>query len=77
MHIELDDQLIQAVDAVAGPRGRSGFVRRAVEAALEQEQRWSALQRAAGSISGQGHAWDTDPGTWVRDQRRGDARRAG
>ncbi|HEY2165809.1 MAG TPA: hypothetical protein VGH01_01480 [Jatrophihabitantaceae bacterium] len=77
MHIELDDQLIREIDAVAGPRGRSGFVRHAVEAALSEEKRWSALQRAASSIGDDGHDWDSDPGRWVREQRRGDARRAG
>ena len=77
MHIELNDDLVSKVDAVTGPRGRSAFVRRAIEAALEQEHRWRALQSAAGSIPDKGHEWDADPGRWVRDQRRGDTRRAG
>ena len=77
MHIELDDELVSEVDALTGPRGRSAFVRRAVEAALEQERRWAALQAAAGSIADEGHDWDPDPGRWVREQRRGDSRRAG
>jgi hypothetical protein len=77
MHIELDDRLVSEVDAVAGPRGRSAFVRRAVESALEQERRWSALQSAASSIPDEGHEWDADASAWVRAQRRGDGRRAG
>jgi Arc/MetJ family transcription regulator len=77
MHIELDDALVRELDAVTGPRGRSAFVRRAVERALEQERRWRALQEAAGSVAEEGHEWDLDPGEWVRHQRHGDSRRAG
>ncbi len=77
MHIELDDGLVREIDTVAGSRGRSAFVRRAVEAALEQQRRWSSLEAAAASIRDTGHAWDADPAGWVRDQRRGDTRRAG
>jgi len=77
MHIELDDALIQELDAVTGPRGRSAFVRRAIERALEQERRWRALDEAAGALADVGHDWDGDTAAWVRDQRRGDARRAG
>jgi predicted transcriptional regulator len=77
MHIELDDALVQELDAVTGPRGRSAFVRQAIERALEQERRWRALDAAAGALAGAGHEWDGDTAGWVRDQRRGDARRAG
>lgn len=77
MHIELDDDLISEVDALTGPRGRSAFVRRAVEAAMVQERRWASLGTAASSIADEGHDWDADPGRWVRDQRQGDDRRAG
>lgn len=77
MHIELDDELVRELDVVAGKRGRSAFVRRALERALEQERRALALRSAAGSIADSGHDWDTDPGAWVRDQRRGDPRQVG
>jgi Arc/MetJ family transcription regulator len=77
MHIELDDRLIADVDRLAGPRGRSQFVRDAVARAVEQAQRWENLEAAAGSISDEGHEWDDDPAGWVRAQRRGDPRRAG
>lgn len=77
MHIELDDDLVARVDELAGPRGRSGFVRAAVEAAVRQELRWTELERAAGSIEDQGHDWDADPAAWVREQRRADPRRVG
>jgi predicted transcriptional regulator len=77
MHIELDDRLVARVDEIAGPRGRTAFVRRAVEHALDQERRWSDIESAAGAIEPQGHDWDRDPAAWVREQRRADARRAG
>jgi predicted transcriptional regulator len=77
MHIELEDELVAKVDALTGPRGRSAFVRTAIERAVEQEQRWTDLESAAASIDDRGHLWDHDPAGWVRDQRRADPRRAG
>jgi Arc/MetJ family transcription regulator len=77
MHIELDDELVARVDALTGPRGRSAFVRAAIEWALRQEQRWAELESAAASIDDRGHAWDADPAGWVREQRHADQRRAG
>ncbi|MGH8965495.1 MAG: CopG family ribbon-helix-helix protein [Actinomycetes bacterium] len=77
MHIELDDELVAKVDEIAGPRGRSAFVRTAVQRAVRQEIRWADLEAVAGAIADEGHDWDADPATWVRDQRRADSRRAG
>ncbi len=77
MHIELGDELVAQVDELAGPRGRSAFVRAAIERAVRQELRWSDIEAAAGSIEGEGHEWDADPASWVREQRRADVRRAG
>ena len=77
MHIELDDQLVAQVDELSGPRGRSAFVRSAVERAVRQELRWSDIEAAAGAIEAEGHEWDADPAVWVRQQRRTDARRGG
>ncbi len=76
MHIELDDELVADVDRIAGPRGRSAFVRGAIKAAVEGEGRLANLRRAAGSLSDTAHEWDDDPAGWVRRQRRDD-RRAG
>ena len=77
LHIELDDDLVARVDEIAGSRGRSAFVRRALEAALTTELRWRRLKTAAGAVPDTGHDWDHDPATWVRQQRRGDDRRGG
>ncbi|MGH9189142.1 MAG: hypothetical protein ACRD0Q_03775 [Acidimicrobiales bacterium] len=76
MHIEVDDGLVAAIDAAAGRRGRSRFVRSAVEAALDQRRRADSIRAARGSLEG-GHDWDTDPDGWVRSQRQGDRRRVG
>ncbi len=77
MHIEMDDILVAQVDELAGAWGRSAFVRRAIEQAVQLEQRWNALRSSAGAVAGEGHDWDVDPAAWVRDQRRADPRRAG
>jgi len=75
MHIELDDALVAQVDELAGARGRSAFVRSAVETAVADALRWAALESAAGTVAPTGHDWDADPAAWVREQRR-DPRRA-
>lgn len=77
MHIELDADLSARLDEIAGPRGRSAFVRAAIERAIEQELRRQQLRSAAGTISEQGHDWDVDPAAWVREQRHADSARAG
>ena len=77
MHIELDDELVAQIDKLSGPRGRSAFVRSAIERAIRQELRWTDIEAAAGALANQDHEWDVDPATWVREQRRADARRAG
>ena len=77
MHIDLDESLIKRVDEVAGPRGRSAFVRNAIERALDQVVRLRLLDSAAGSIPDTGHEWDEDPAGWIRRQRYGDPDRVG
>lgn len=77
MHIELDDELVARVDGLTGSRGRSAFVRLAIERAVEQEQRWAELESAASAVEDGGHAWDADPAGWVRQQRSADQRRVG
>ncbi|HVF76169.1 MAG TPA: hypothetical protein VM938_14120 [Acidimicrobiales bacterium] len=44
---------------------------------LDDERRWDDIEAALGAIADTGHEWDDDPATWVREQRRGDVRRAG
>lgn len=77
MHIELEDDLIARVDAVAGPRGRSRFVREAIERALDEKNRWDLIESAIGSIPDHGHEWDDDPAEWVHRQRFSEPRVVG
>ncbi|MGH2758191.1 MAG: CopG family transcriptional regulator [Actinomycetota bacterium] len=77
MHIELDDELVTRIDAIAGDRGRSRFIRRAIMRALDHANRWDLIESAYGSIAERGHDWDNDPAAWVRQQRRADRRRIG
>lgn len=77
MHIELDDDLVAQVDQLTGPRGRSAFVRAAVEQAIAQRRRWAEIEAAAGQIGERDHEWDDDPAAWVRQQRQADSRRVG
>jgi metal-responsive CopG/Arc/MetJ family transcriptional regulator len=77
MHIEMEKELVERLDAVVGERGRSQFVRRAVEAALDQHERNEKIFAARGLVSATDHEWDADPADWVRRQRHGDRRRVG
>ena len=77
MHIEIDDSIVAEIDAVAGPRRRSAFVRDAVLTAVERERRTAHLREVAGALHGSEHDWDGDAAAWVRRQRTGDRRRVG
>lgn len=65
------------LDRRAGKRRRSAFIGELIRRGLEDEQRWDDIEASMGSIADHGHAWDEDPAKWVREQRRGDQRRAG
>ena len=43
LHITLDDTLVRELDRRVGNRRRSGFIARAVEAALDGERRWELI----------------------------------
>ena len=77
MHIELDDAVVTEIDAIAGPRRRSAFVRESILAAVDRCRRTSSLRKAAGILRNSEHDWDDDPAAWVRRQRGGDPRRVG
>jgi hypothetical protein len=77
VHITLADELVDELDRRVGARRRSAYIARAVERALDEDQRWELLESAMGSISDSGHEWDEDAGRWVRNQRRADNRRVG
>jgi predicted transcriptional regulator len=73
----LDDALVAEIDRVAGARGRSAFIAKAIDKALEEERRWTGILDSLGSIADTGHEWDEDPAAWVRAQRRADPRAVG
>jgi len=77
LHIELKDELVREVDQAAGPRGRTGFVRDAIERALADQRRLQSLEASLGTIADTGHEWDADPADWVRRQRFADPGRVG
>jgi metal-responsive CopG/Arc/MetJ family transcriptional regulator len=77
LHISLDDDLVRELDRRVGARRRSSFIAGAVAEALDDEHRWELIESAMGSLETGDHAWDNDPGGWVRAQRHGDERRVG
>lgn len=77
IHISLPEQVVREVDELAGKRGRSAFIVKAVQKELDEERRWAAFDRAVGSIPDTGHEWDEDPAAWVHAQRRIDPRQVG
>ncbi len=77
VHITLEDDLVEDLDARVGTRGRSRFIAQAVRQALDDAKRWELIQSAIGSIADGGHDWDDDPAAWVRSGRRSDAARVG
>lgn len=50
MHITLDEKLAGEMDELVGPRGRSKYIREAIEAKLDADRRLAARRRAFGSI---------------------------
>jgi hypothetical protein len=77
VHIVLDDGLVAELDRRVGKRRRSAFIARTVERALDERRRWDEIIASLGTISAEGHAWDGDPGAWVREQRHADPGRVG
>jgi len=77
LHIALDDELVAEVDRRVGPRRRSAFIADLIRREIESDRRWEDITSALGALADTGHEWDDDPAAWVREQRRGDARRSG
>ena len=48
-----------------------------IRRALDDERRWDDIESALGGLDDAAHEWDSDPGEWVREQRRVDVRRVG
>ena len=78
MHVVLPEELVRAVDALAGKGKRSRFVEEAVREKLRIETLLSALAETAGMLSAEDYPeWDTPEkvASWVRDSRQQSDRR--
>ena len=72
-HLVLPEDLVRAVDALAGKRRRSRFIEDAIREKLKRETLLSVLKETAGTLSAEDHPhWDTpeNVASWVRDLRR-------
>ncbi len=61
------------IDELSGPRGRSAFVRSAIERAFVIKKfRWTDIEaERAGALENQDHEWTAiDPAAWVQERRR-------
>lgn len=76
-HLIFPEDLLQAIDKLAGKRGRSKFVVEATRKELKRIQFLEALREAAGSWKDENHPELKERGTyqWVRDQREMEDRR--
>lgn len=72
VNLSLPDDLVKDLDAVAGPRNRSGFAEQALRRAIKREQFRIAGERAAASLDMSKYPhWRTseDVVAWVREMR--------
>jgi hypothetical protein len=67
----LDDDLAQRIDVLAGPRGRSKYIREAIEAKVDVDQRIAARRRFIGSIPDFA-PWITPE--WISENRKREGR---
>jgi metal-responsive CopG/Arc/MetJ family transcriptional regulator len=68
----LPQELVEAVDEVAGPRGRSRYVARAVERQLRRDRQVDAFEATFGTLTASDYPqWSTPEAvvSWVRERR--------
>ncbi len=68
----LPEALVEEVDRVAGPRGRSRYIAEAVQARLKRDRLRAVVERTAGAWSAVDYPeWDTPEKVveWVRARR--------
>lgn len=71
LHINVDDGIAKQIDEVAGPRGRSQYIRDAIEARLEVDRRLAARRRLIGSVPDFA-PWMTPE--WISENRKRESR---
>ena len=70
--ITLPEELLEEVDTLAGPRGRSAFVTEAIEARVKRERLRRALDRTRGIYVGTPFQMTSEETyRWVREMREG------
>lgn len=68
LHLVLDEDVVKEIDSIAGKRGRSKFVREAVEVRLDEDKRQlEALERLRGSMPDFAAFMTPE---WIRKERR-------
>lgn len=72
LHISLDDELAREIDELAGPRGRSRYIREAIEARVEIDRRLAARRDLVGSMPDFA-PWMT--AEWISANRKREGRR--
>jgi hypothetical protein len=76
-HVVLSDEVLKAVDEVAGKRGRSRFLEEAAREKLDQLALAESLEASAGIARGRPYAHWRDRRTaasWVQKTRRTESR---
>jgi len=72
-HVIVDDQIMEAIDHLVGPRGRSHFLQEAAREKLERLRLEHALASTAGVMRATDYPEFADQASineWVRAQRR-------
>ena len=67
LHIHLSDELVGAIDELAGERGRSAFIRSALETEVEKQRRLASFKSALGAAPDFARHL---PENWVDEGRR-------
>lgn len=60
IHITLDEQTVREIDAVAGKRGRSAFIRDVVSKEAERQRKLKLFWSAVGSIPDFAPGWTAE-----------------
>jgi hypothetical protein len=71
LHINLDEDLARQIDELAGPRGRSRYIRDAIEAKVDVDRRIAARRRFIGSIPDFAPWMTAD---WISENRKREGR---
>lgn len=68
MHLVLDEDVVKEIDSIAGKRGRSEFIRKAIETRLDEDKRrLEAFERIRGSMPDFAPYMTPE---WIRQEQR-------